>query len=94
MEKVKIKLSKSVEAHGETVFELNLRPPIGKDIRKNGFPYTMDDQGNLSFNTKAIAKYIEELAEIPPSSVDALTPSDFQKCFSEIMGFFGGAPQT
>lgn len=94
MEKVKIKLAKPIQAHGEEKFELEFRAPVGKDIRDNGFPFNMDAQEGLHFDAKAVAKYIERLAGIPPSSVDAMSPVDFQACLGVIMGFFGGAQAT
>ncbi len=94
MEKVKVELVKEIQAHGETVKELLLREPNGGDIRKVGFPYTMEASGAMSFNASTGAKYIEVLAGIPPSSVDQLCPADFQSCMTEIMGFFGSTPRT
>jgi hypothetical protein len=94
VEKVKVKLSKAIQAHGAEVTEIELRPPVGKDIRESGFPYSMDAQESLHFDSKSVAKYIEKLAGIPPSSVDAMSPADFQACLGVIMGFFGGAQGT
>lgn len=94
MEKVKIELESPIKAHDSEVKSIEFRRPIGKDIRNHGFPYAMDDRGNLAFDSRAIAKYIEVLAGIPPSSVDQMAPVDFQKCMGEIIGFFGNAQKT
>jgi hypothetical protein len=89
---VKITLTKPIQAHGQEVKELTLRPPTGGDIRRCGMPYRLvskTDGGNATeFDTDVVAKYVVALAGVPAPSVDALTPTDFQSCINEVMNFF------
>ena len=94
IEKIKITLSTAIEAHGEILKELEIRKPLGRDVRKYGFPYSIDSFGRMIIDTMAGAGYIESLAGIPPSAVDSLSAIDFQTILMEIISFFGNAPKT
>ena len=87
-EAVIVTLSSPIEAHRETLTELTIRPPTGKDIRLDGYPLTFNGSGGSSMDAAITAKLIARLAGIPPLSVDALTAGDFQSCMTAIMGFF------
>jgi Phage tail protein E. len=90
-ERSRVELQQPILAHGETINALELRKPTVKDIRNIGFPFTLDENGALQFNAKPLARYVEVLASIPPSSVDSMSPADFQSCVAEILSFFGDA---
>ncbi|MBC6499942.1 phage tail assembly protein [Citrobacter freundii] len=91
-----IKLSKSVRAHGDELYVLELREPTGKDVRELGFPYTASGDAGVKMDAGVIAKYISRLAGVPPSSVDEMQPSDLNTISWEIVGFFlgGSAPDN
>ena len=86
-----IKLSKSVRAHGDELYVLELREPTGKDVRELGFPYTASGDAGVKMDAGVIAKYISRLAGVPPSSVDEMQPSDLNTVSWEIVGFFLGS---
>ncbi|EAR6367439.1 MULTISPECIES: phage tail assembly protein [Citrobacter] len=86
-----IKLSKSVRAHGDELYVLELREPTGKDVRELGFPYTASGDAGVKMDAGVIAKYISRLAGVPPSSVDEMQPSDLNTISWEIVGFFLGS---
>lgn len=92
---VKVTLSKPIQAHGETIAELSLRPPNGGDIRRTGAPFRVDTLADgterADFNTSAMAALIVRLANIPPNSVDELDARDFIRLMNVIAGFFGEA---
>lgn len=86
-----IKLSKSVRAHGDELYVLELREPTGKDVRELGFPYTASGDAGVKMDAGVMAKYISRLAGVPPSSVDEMQPSDLNTISWEIVGFFLGS---
>lgn len=90
-----MKLSRPIQAHGETLTELTLREPTGKDIRTAGAPYKMEFTASggqlMHIDTEAVARLISALAGIPPSSVDQLTAKDFNAAQAEVISFFGDA---
>lgn len=81
------KLSKPITAHGETVEELQINEPTGRDIRECGFPHRISADG-INFNSSTVMAYIERLANIPPRSVDQITPKDIFDISLIIMDFF------
>ncbi len=91
----KITLSKPIEAHGETIAELNLREPTGGDIRDCGLPMrvTQEVGGGVSsdINTASVARYISALARIPASSVANLSAADFIAAMNGVLDFFGSS---
>lgn len=94
-----MKLSKPVEAHGAKITELTFREPTGGDIRKCGMPYKMEftPQGSqlMITDTEAVSRYISELGGIPPSSVNAMNPADYQGAAAIISNFFATVtPET
>jgi len=95
-----IKLSKPIQAQGETLDELKIREPVGADIRACGMPMAFialadnPNQQRIEMNTAAIAQYISRLCDIPPSSVDQLALSDFARLMEIVSGFFEVAPQV
>lgn len=101
-EAITIKLAAPITAHGEEVAELTLRPPTTGDIIEVGLPTLIvmgpGEDAALEIRPQVIAKYVARLGAIPMSSVRALTPGDFSKCTSAVMGFFGegagGTPES
>lgn len=88
-----LKLSKSVEAHGEKIETLEFREITTDDIIECGHPFTFytKDQGTLEtkINTDIALKYIIRLAGVPKSTIKALAPQDFMNAVTMVMDFFG-----
>lgn len=92
---VTVKLAVPIEAHGETLTELVLREPTGKDIRVNGMPFRFHaEDGSIITDAAAVHRYIAALAAVPPSTVDRLAPSDWSAAMAAVLGFFGAAPAS
>jgi hypothetical protein len=91
-EPVTVTLVEPIQAHGETITSLKLRPPNAADAMACGMPFKMGiDPGAQSMspdlNAEAIGKLIPRLASIPPSSAASLSLTDFWACAAAIMGF-------
>ena len=87
---VTVNLAAPVEAHGETLTELTLREPTGKDIRSFGMPFRIGaEDGSIVIDSAAMHRYIAGLAGLPPSAVDRMTPTDWQAAMAAVLGFFG-----
>lgn len=84
---VTIALGSPVQAHGEEIREITLRPPKGKDLRV-GMPYRILADGQMAIDTEICASLISSLGAIPPSSVDQLNALDFQGAVAGVLGFF------
>jgi hypothetical protein len=94
MSNVKIKLSKPLKAHGETVNDLDFREPVTKDVIELGLPTLIipgadGESTGIEVRTKVVARYISRLAAIPMGSVEALSLHDYSACTGAVMGFFG-----
>lgn len=77
---MKLKLSKPITAHGETVAELDLRDPVAKDLR------------SLPMGARTVGDFIPVLssvAGVPPSSVDQMAPNDLFAALEYLVPFFG-----
>lgn len=88
MDKVKVALSKPIQAHGEQVSELSFDEPTGGDIMSCGYPLQIGD-GTATPIASVVAKYIVRLGKVPPSAVSQMSAGDFQKCVAAILPFFG-----
>ncbi len=89
---VTVTLSRPIEAHGESLAELTLREPSGKDIRTFGMPYRIGaEDGSVIIDAAAMHRYIAGLAAVPPSAVDKMPPADWSAAMAAVMGFFGVA---
>lgn len=88
-----IKLTKPITAHDESVQEIDLREPTGREIIEIGFPFLVivsdDDTSAMQIQTKTVAKYISVLGKIPPSSVHELCGADISALMGVVMSFFG-----
>ncbi len=87
---ITVPLGTPIQAHGEEVKQLTIRPPTGRGIQRCGF--IADANGRV--NTKVVGEYISELAGIPPASVNELEGEDFLAAMAAVCGFFGGFPTT
>lgn len=90
-----VTLKHPVEAYGETVTTLTFRPPIGKDIRKCGMLFYVEEGDDAVSKARnhvdmdAAAQYMVLLGNVPPSTIDNLNRLDFMECLKAITGFFG-----
>lgn len=90
---VTVKLSAPIEAHGETLQELTLREPNGKDLRTIGMPYRIGaEDGSITVDAGVVARHISALAGVPLSAVDKMPAGDWGAALSAVLGFFGMAP--
>lgn len=92
MEKVTIKLTSPINAHGQEVSSLELRAPKVPEIRALGMPFAFTASGSTEMNMEVVARYIAKLASIPSGSVDQLSIQDFSELMGAVLGFFGNAP--
>ena len=96
---VTITLSRPVQAHGEEITKLEIREPLGVDIRLCGLPFslapgTAGGDGEVQIREAAITKYISRLAKVPPTTVDQLAPNDWMTAMGAVLGFFDDAAGT
>lgn len=97
---VTIKLSKPITIAGAEAGELNLREPLGANVRLCGETHTFQYPGGEAaaitrVDTEVIARYIATLAGISPAAVNQLAAPDFNACEVAILGFFRpGAPAS
>jgi hypothetical protein len=86
-----VRLSKPIEAHGNTLSELKLREPTGRDLRTCGVPYRLGADESMQIEASVMHRMIAQLAQVPPSAVDQLSASDWQEAATVVLGFFGPA---
>lgn len=86
-----LKLAKPVMAHGEQLHVLEFREPTYDEIEAIGFPFTVNDGGNVRPDSGAALKYIPLLANIPRSSAANLAKFDIFKASMIILTFFTGS---
>ena len=87
-------LSIPINAHGEEVGQISLRPPTTADLIDLGQPMRLLpgnglDEAAIEVRMNVVAHYVARLAAIPLSSVKALSLSDFGKATQAVLGFFG-----
>lgn len=83
-----LELKHPVTAHGETISVLEFNEPTGKDVRELGYPYQMNQDESIKLQAHIIAKYIVKLANVPLSTVDQMSPGDFNAAGWLVAGFF------
>lgn len=83
-------LSVPIEAHGETVDVVTLRPFKGKEIVD--VPFDVFNRAKL--DVPAINGYLVRLGNIPASSVAQLDPGDWFELAMGVVGFFGKLART
>ncbi|WP_064577177.1 phage tail assembly protein [Cupriavidus gilardii] len=82
-------LSAPIEAHKQTLHELELREPTPEDARiVKAMPYWVAPDESVQLNPTAAHAYIVRLAGIPPSSVDQLDIGDFNNLCWVVARFF------
>ena len=100
MKKITYKLSTPIDAHGETLSQIELREPLAADVIKSGMPYQMayGSSGNSSLiiDSPACARLISGLAGIPTSSIGQMSLADFSDLQQLVIGYFvpSGGTQT
>lgn len=92
--RVEVPLATAVQAHGETIHVLALRPPRGGDIAAAGVPFRIGQDGEVTLHAPAIAALIVRLGDVPRSTVDTLSAADWAACAQVIMGFFAPSAAT
>lgn len=89
---VTVTLKAPVQAHGETVEAITLRPPRGDDIIACGYPFQVMSDAEAGAGAipiaGAVAKYIARLGNVPPSTVRALSAPDWNACMQAVGNFF------
>jgi len=84
-----IPLSKTIQAHGEDVTQLELRRPTVVEVRQlKALPYRLDAEDAVSLDMDVAAKYIAVCGHIPPSSVNQLDISDLNTAAWVVARFF------
>ncbi|WP_211238056.1 phage tail assembly protein [Derxia gummosa] len=83
-----IPLESPVTIGDDTITELSLRRPSGKDVRELGFPYRLTAIGDVAIDAGIACKYASRLAAVPPSTIDALDPVDISTLAQTVLGFF------
>ncbi|WP_413722696.1 phage tail assembly protein [Sodalis sp. RH24] len=83
-----LELTTPISAHGEEISQIDLRDPTGKDVREIGYPYQMNPDESVKLLAGVVAKYIARLGNVPPSSVDTMSPSDLNTAGWMVAGFF------
>ncbi|HEY1709582.1 MAG TPA: phage tail assembly protein [Rhizomicrobium sp.] len=93
-----VPLLNPIDAHGETITALQIRPPVGMQIRLCGCIYKIiqreDEDSVFDINRAAVGRYIVALADIPSSSVDLLSLADFDTAQDAILAFFNSGKQA
>jgi hypothetical protein len=89
---LKIELRKPVIANGEEVKELKFREPTGGDIERCGNPVNIDvlsgETPRITFDSKAMTQMMSLLAGVPPSTIRAIHPKDWNTIAWQLVSFF------
>lgn len=94
-DRIPLKLSKPIDAHGQPVTELGFREPTAGDIAACGHPLIIGGDGEtFQFDGEATVKLIARLADIPPSAAQKMSLRDYQAAAMLITGFFGDGDQA
>ncbi|MCX5496434.1 phage tail assembly protein [Kaistia dalseonensis] len=94
--KIRVPLSRAIPAHGEQISELVFREPSGLDIARCGNPVKLNfayDPPEVTFDEPKMARMMSMLGDVPASTIEKLTGSDWNACAWMLSGFFiPGAP--
>lgn len=92
----KVTLFKPVEAYGEKVTEITLRPPTVRDLRECGQPYSVGAGATIKADMNACAQLLTKVCDppLPSDTVDDLDPADFDDMAMILVGFTKRAPST
>jgi len=83
-----LQLQKPVMAHGERIHVIDLKEPNGGHVRRLGYPFTINKDGQVVLFGDVVARYVSELGGVPPSTVDSMTPADLYELGWSVAGFF------
>lgn len=92
-----ITLSKPIQAHGETLAELQLREPTIDDVAELGYPFLVvqgNSGGGIEIKPGVVLKYASRLAAVPPSSLKTISIGDLNRIQAAVMGFFEDGAET
>ena len=78
-EPIRVKLSEPILAHGEEIHELVLERPRMKHMKA---------RDGAAGPVEASIQVVARLANVPPSSIEMMTPEDFQKVEQALLPFF------
>ena len=87
----KLILRKLVIANGESTTELIFREPTGGDIERIGNPITVgiyENQPKLHFEAQTMTLMMAHLAGVPPSTIRAMHPKDWENGAWKLANFF------
>lgn len=87
----KLKLRKPVIAHGESVIEIIFREPTGGDIERIGNPLTVgmyENNPKIHFESQTMTLMMAHLASVPPSTIRAMHPKDWNNGAWLLANFF------
>ena len=91
-ETLNFELEKPVLAHGETITSLELKPPSGANLINSGWPFiterTRSGDTREIIHWNAARLLLSDMAQVPPSTIDALTPSDKYLALEGLKSFF------
>jgi len=90
-EALTLALRKSVIANGDEVKELKFREPTGGDIARAGNPVILDfskDPPGFTYDVKAMELMMAMLAAVPPTTIKAMHPKDWENGALMLAGFF------
>lgn len=86
-----LKLTKPIQAHGQTISELTFRELTGDDLMKAGsYPVRFTTEGGntvRTFDAQAISTLISRLAQVPPSSVGQMRAADWSVAMGIVLAF-------
>ena len=86
-----LKLRKNVIANGESVAELKFREPTGGDIERIGNPITVglyENNPKIHFEGQTMTMMMAHLAGVPPSTIRAMHPKDWNNGAWYLANFF------
>ncbi len=89
--KIRVPLSKPIEAHGESLAALAFREPNGGDIARCGNPVKFNlaaADPEPSFDEAKMTAMMAALAGVPPSSIALMTSRDWMTCAWVLADFF------
>lgn len=88
IQSIKISLSVPIPVMGDTVKEITLRRPTGRDLMELGMPVIFDASGAMVHNYAIVGAMINRLGNIPPGSVEKMDSQDIVKAALKMTGFF------
>jgi tail assembly chaperone E/41/14-like protein len=87
-----VTLRKAIIAHGDEVKELRFREPTAGDIEKCGNPVNLsfypDEPPKMTFEAKNMSAMMSVLAAVPPSTIRAMHPRDWENAAWNLASFF------